>query len=619
MGSFHKQWSRRKLLATSAGAAALGLAGCSSDAGQDSSAGANGAGATGGQANDSSGSSGGSAGSNTFAYALGRSPTEVQFNEYNAANWAGTLGMQMFQRVASGRSDGTIKSNFLEEFSVNGKKITLKLPEGFKWWNGNDLTGEDYHTKLELNRLQNPKESPVKSNTLVDDYTIEMEYKEQLTPYLMKAPLAGEFINTPRWVYQEHLENLQDASTQKEREQAFENLSTMQIPAQRIVDDGLGTGPFKLVSFNSSRSLYEKDTNHPYSDRTSIENVEIHPDIGSNIKSLVSSNGLDMQPNTLINQNSKSYFPSGLENVFRYNWFRMQKFTFNWKNKHLNKRPVRRAIMNAVDLNPIVQAMRQAGTVGTTVESQTGIRPSIYSKYLGEGWADQLIDYPVEKDVDSATALMEQAGYSKQNDSWVDGNGDSISFSILTQNAPNQVQATKVFNDQLSDFGIQAEISSVDSTDYYQQLQSYDDDIYWIWHVDVALWHPIAYFSNTFYGVLAGDPSGGSDRGPTGVPFSLDIPQEVGATNLDGGSQTIQPVELMNSLQTATSSEEVQEATRTLCQWFNFDLPGIVFVKEDAGYWGDTQNYSFPDGSDHPLDFNVPGLAAINNGWVDTA
>lgn len=596
--------SRRGVLATSGGLAFTALAGCSGNGG------------SGDDGNQSNGGSGDDGNPERFVYAFGRSPTDVQFNPFNAANWAQSLQDQLFHQMVRGYADGTIGSEFLEELSVDGRTLTAQLPEGFTWWNGDEVTSEDLFAKWEIQRLQDPEGSFVESNEIVDDYTVEQTYKNQVTPFLIKSNIVESFINTPRWIYNDYLERLQDATSQSERESVTEDLVTMTISAQDLIDEGMGNGLYELVSFNSSESRTELYEDHPYADRTSIEKVTIIPERGSNLQSLISSDELDMQPNTLINQSSRSYFPDHTENIYEYNWFRMQKFTFNWNNEHLANRNVRRAIATAVDFQPVVEAMRQAGTTGQPVSIQSGIRPSIHEQYLGEGWADQLIDYPSSSDTEAATAYMEAAGYSQDGDQWVDPDGNSFTLSILTQNTNNQLQATNVFSDLLADFGIQSEINTADSTDYYQRLQNYNHDMYWIWHVALALWHPISYFSNDFYGVLGGASEAG-ETGPTGVPYEVEIPGEVGAEEVSGDGQTIRPAQLMDELPSATSSEEVQNKTQSLVQWFNYDLPAIVFVKESGGYWGDTADFTYPDGEEHKLNTDRPGQVAFKNGWID--
>ncbi len=613
-GKRSTNWSRRDLIKYGAVAGTAGLAGCFDSSGQTTEGGNTEDGTDGGTNTEG----GSTIADDTLDYPAGRPATDVQFNRYSLGNYAHTLQDQLFEEVARGYADGTVRPDLLEDMSVDGRTLTLTFPEGFKWWNGDDLTAEDYYVGLEIDRLQSPEESPVESNTLVDDYTIERTFKTAVSPNLMKANVAETFVNTPRSIYREYLTRYEEASSDSERESVTSDLLDMSITTQQLIDEGLGNALYRVTGFNSSETILEKFEDHPYASRTDIPKVRIIPETTSDVESLSVNDQLDMNPDVLMSESQQSRYPDNIENVYRLNWFRTQKFTFNFKNEHIARLPVRRAIVNAVDFESMVAAMRQAGTVGEPAENQTALRSTIHDEYLGSDFVDQLIDYPVGKDLETATQLLEDAGYTKENGTWVDPNGESFTFTVLTQNNNTQVQATKVFNDQLNAFGLQTEISTVSSTDYYQRLQTYEADIFWIWHVAKALWHPTAYFSNNFYGIEVGDPSSGDETGPTGKPFTTTIPSEVGATEISGSGREIQPAKLMNDLPNSESAEQVRERTRDLVQWFNYALPDFVFVEEDSGYWGDTQDFAMPTGDDYELNTNRPGEFSFKNGWISS-
>nr|WP_239640659.1 ABC transporter substrate-binding protein [Haloferax denitrificans] len=613
-GKRSTNWSRRDLIKYGAVAGTAGLAGCFDSSGQTTEDGGTEDGTDGGTNTES----GAGLADDTLDYPAGRPATDVQFNRYSLGNYAHTLQDQLFEEVARGYADGTVRPDLLDDMSVDGRTLTLTFPEGFKWWNGDDLTAEDYYIGLEIDRLQSPEQSPIESNTLVDDYTIERTFKTAVSPNLMKANVAETFVNTPRSIYREYLTRYEEASNESERESVTSDLLDMSITTQQLIDEGLGNALYRVTGFNSSETVLEKFEDHPYASRTDIPKVRIIPETTADVESLSVNDQLDMNPDVLMSESQQSRYPDNIENVYRLNWFRTQKFTFNFKNEHIARLPVRRAIVNAVDFESMVAAMRQAGTVGAPAENQTALRSTIHEEYLGEDFVDQLIDYPVGKDLDAATQLLEDAGYTKENGTWVDPDGESFTFTVLTQNNNTQVQATKVFNDQLNAFGLQTEISTVSSTDYYQRLQTYEADIFWIWHVAKALWHPTAYFSNNFYGIEVGDPSSGNETGPTGKPFTTTIPSEVGATEISGSGKEIQPAQLMNDLPNSESAEQVKERTRDLVQWFNYALPDFVFVEEDSGYWGDTQDFSMPTGDDYELNTNRPGEFSFKNGWISS-
>lgn len=609
--------SRRKILGTGAGVLGAGLAGCLGEPPDDGGGGGN-------QTDGGGGGGGGGGNEQEFVYAFARSPTEVQFNIFRQQDFAHSLQDQVLHYIAKGDSTGAVWADLPDSITAEGNTLTIEFPENHTWWNGNDLTAEDYWTYLEIRRLLNPEESKIEENVLADDYTIERTFKSNVTPSLMKADLTSQTfakLTTPRWIYSDYLENLRDATTQDERDSVRQELQQLQIPIDRLSEDGLGNGPYRVVDWSDSETIMELYEDHPMADQTNVQTVRLISEVATeNLRSLEVNNQIDMYPSGLIGESDRGDYPDNLQNWYELDWFRTQKITFNWHNEHLAKRPVRRAITHAVDLNPLVNAAVQAGLVGNPPELQTGLRSSIHENYLGEGWVDQLIDYPVESDVEGATQLMEDAGYTKEDDTWIDGNGNPIEFSFLTSDGQHQSAIGVVFSDQMESFGFNMDVTTVGQTDFYQTLQNYDHDMFWIWHVAAALWHPTSYFSNDFYGLEVGDPSSDAERGPTGIPFELEIPSEVGAREISNG-QTINPAQLMEDLPVAESEDEVRDITRTLVQWTNFDMPILMWIEELSGSWGDVETFNFPSPDDEGVKLNMdrPGETAITHCWIDRA
>ncbi|WP_239640440.1 ABC transporter substrate-binding protein [Halogeometricum pallidum] len=603
MTSDSNRLTRRRMIGAAGGALATGLAGCSGEG-------------TNGDATAGGGTAGGSEGEKTLTIMDARQLTQIQFNSFNAANYANSWGVMTHDIVASGHSDGAVRPDLAEELTTDGKTLTITFPEDRTWWSGDDVTAEDLLVQLEITRLQDPEASAYESHELVDDYTLERRFKKSTTPELMRASIAGFVVNTPRWIYNDYLERYREASTAEERDAVTEDLLGMTISAKQLVEEGLGNSLYRLVRFNSSEGILEKFEDHPYADRTDVEQTRVIPWDTADPESFIVQNEVDLAFGDYITEEKRQRYPDNLQNQYELEWFRTQKFTFNYKNEHLSKRNVRRAVACAVDLPSIVAAANQAGIVGSPTQVQTGLRSSIHERYLGEGFTDKLIQYPVEGDAEAAAEYMRAAGYSKSGGEWVDEGGSSFSFTIIADSKSAQTQATKVFSDQLSAFGIGTEVQSI-GLDYYAKLQEYEFDIAWIWHVARALWHPTAYYSNNFYGVEVGDPSNGGDTGPTGIPFETTIPNRVGAETVSGNGQSIQPAKLMDDLPVAQTGDEMQEMTRTLVQWFNYDLPALVYVQENSGYWGDSRDFTFQMPEDKSLMSRTkPGRVAWLHGWV---
>ncbi|RRJ29444.1 ABC transporter substrate-binding protein [Halocatena pleomorpha] len=589
MNKDHRHLSRRTFIGASGAALTTALAGCLGDSGSETS---------------------------TFATAFegGRPPTEVHFNPWNPSNYAQTYSIYWIQHTTSAHGDGSVSSSFFEKLSVDGAEVTIKFPTDWGYWNGDDITAEDYLVEAEIDRYQDPEGSPIKSHELIDDYTVRRTYKNEVSPTVAKLN-AGYGMAAPKSVFRKYLERYRDATTKSERQAVTDDLLKMTISTETFVEEGLGSSLFKIEDFNSSETLAVKQDDHPWSDRTNIEELRVLPNVesGTQVEQLEKSNELDMTQ--YITENQRSEYPDNLENVYKLSHYNCQKYILNWNNEHLGNRSVRRAIIAAIDIPSIVNAATQTGMLASPTQVQTGIRETIEDMYLGKGFTDQLIQYPVKADKERARTHMEDANYSMTDGTWVSPDGTAISFDIITQSAVSQSQPTKVFSDQLNEFGMETNMNAI-GQDYYSKLQEWEFDIAWIWHVALPFWHPTAYFSNNFYGILAGDPDSGTDTGPTGVPFSTEIPKEVGAETVGSNGVQINPAQLMNDLNAASSAEETKTITRKLVRWVNFDLPSIIHMQENRGFGGDVSNFSFPNPDETRLDRPNPGPWALTSGLI---
>ncbi|NUB93640.1 ABC transporter substrate-binding protein [Haloterrigena sp. SYSU A121-1] len=586
----HSHLSRRHFVGASAGTLAATLAGCVG--GGDNSA------------------------EFVTAFEGGRPPTEVHFNPWNASDYAQTYSIYWTQETLATHSDGSVSTDFFEDISVDGREVTIEFSDQWSFWNGNDITAEDYFVEAELWRYQDPEASPFEGHELVDDYTVKRIYKDEVSPVIAKSN-AGLGTGAPKSVFREYYERYEDAGGESGRQAVTEDLLQMTIDTEEFVEEGYGSSLFKIEDFNSSETLAVKWDDHPWADETDIEQIRVLPNIesGTQVEQLEKSDDLDMTQ--YITESQRPEYPDNIENIYELSHYNCQKYILNWNNEHLANRSVRRAIISAIDIPSIIDAAAQTGMLASPTQVQTGIRETIEDEYLGEDFVDQLIEYPVEADEETAIAYMEDAGYSREDGEWISPDGNATDFTVITQSDVSQSQPTKVFTDHLNAFGLNAEMEAV-GQDYYSRVQEWEFDIAWMWHVALPYWHPMAYFSNDFYGLLAGDVTSDSDTGPTGVPFSLEIPEEVGATEVGGNGVEINPAQLMVDLEGASSEEETKELTRTLVQWVNFDLPAIIHLQENRGFAGDVENFDFPSEDEFRMDRPNPGPFALLRGQIST-
>lgn len=600
-------WTRRKFVEIGAVAGTGLLAGCT---GGDDSSGDGGDGNTSGDGEDGSSSDDGEGGSDRFAAVIGRPLPEVQFNPFNIQNYGQTISMYLNVSLADGHADGTVQSRFLEDISTDGREMTMSIPEGWTYWNGDEITAEDLYTGLELTRYQNYDSTNYESHEIVDDYTVKRTFKSGVTPTLMQASLVGETFVHPE-LFSDYLEQYEDAGSADERESVTEELIQYTISAEEYIDGGYGTGVYRPTEWNNSRLDAELVEDHPMAESTDVPAVRIYA-VGGESEAMARNNTLDR---AYAHPNDTWMEGTDLEIERTINWFRAQKFILNWNNEHLANLNVRRAVMAIMPLEAMSAAANEAGYNAEPTQLQTGLRESIHGEYLGEDFTDQLIEYPVASDSEAAAEYMRAADYTKEGGSWVSPDGEQISFDILSRSNTGQALPTTAFSDALNRFGIETEVNAI-GEDYYTTLQNWDFDMGWVWHVASALWHPTSYFSNDFYGVRIGDPEETEGTGETGIPLTTTIPSEIGAEEISGSGQEIRPAQLSNDLPASESTEEVREKTRTLAWWFNYSLPAIAYIQENQTRAMDTANFEIVSDKDPSLDVSEPIMKGLFNGRI---
>lgn len=584
--------SRRKFIGAGSAAGIGLLAGCSGDGSTET----DGTGENDGTTNETSSGDSGLV-EPRFDYSRGRPATEIQMNPFSPANYGQTFAIPWNVGLVSSHSDGQIRNHLIEGTEVDGREITISLPEGWTFWNGDEITAEDLMMEMEINRLQDPETSQYESHEVVDDYTVRRTFKNEAAPFLMRSSLYAHGILHGD-TYREFYESYTDATTQDERDSVTEELNGFTIDVQQFMDDGLGIGMYELDNFNSQYAEGVLNEDHPWAEKANIPRFRLY-NRNAEEEAMIKEDNLDRMMRG-IRDEERDQFPDNIQNVGGLDWFRTQKFMLNWNNDHLANINVRRAIMSAMPLDSMSDAAVQSGYNASPTQVQTGIRSSIHSEFLGDDFVDSLIDYPVESDLDVATDYMEQAGYSQSGGTWASPDGEEVTFNILTRTNQGSNLPTQVFADTLSQFGIETEINAVGS-DYYTRVQNYEFDMAWMWHVAQALWHPVAYYSNDFYGLRVGDPSSTEGTGDTGIPLTYEIPSEVGSEEISGNGNEIHAAQLCNQLPAAGSQEDVVDMTQTLAWFWNYSLPGIVYIQENQSRAMDTGSFTFPENPDKPL------------------
>jgi peptide/nickel transport system substrate-binding protein len=139
-----------------------------------------------------------------------------------------------------------------------------------------------------------------------------------------------------------------------------------------------------------------------------------------------------------------------------------EHFDFNFKNKHLGDLKVRQAIAKGINVEDLVNR-----TVKQFSDQASALGNRIYMKTQPDEYQDHFGEYG-KGDTAAATALLEEAGYTKGGDGIYAKGGDKLSLRISTT-AGNQLRETQeeLFQAQMKEIGVDIKIANAESTKFF--------------------------------------------------------------------------------------------------------------------------------------------------------
>lgn len=180
--------------------------------------------------------------------------------------------------------------------------------------------------------------------------------------------------------------------------------------------------------------------------------------------------------------------PSGIEG-----------FVMNTRRPLFQDWRVREALIQAFNFELVNQTLN--GSANPRIQSYYGNSPLGFTPgtpaqgetlALLEPFRDQLLPGAIEgysvpvgdgtesnrKNIRSATALLEEAGWTVQNGVLVGKDGQPFTFDILLVNGANDmISAADIYVESLKRLGIEARVQTVDSAQYKERTNAYDFDM----------------------------------------------------------------------------------------------------------------------------------------------
>lgn len=603
--------SRRKLLALSTGAMAS-VAGCSS--GSDS---------PGGSDNTSKNDQGGAAVTTELSsHFAAWQPSKTNFNPYSPpGNEPSFTGVFWWEALLWRNNKGEICYFLIDDVEFkSGCEVLYHFKKGFHWWDGTPVTAEDWLVGRKITQYQtygSPAKAPM-DVSLVDKYTLKESRDTPVNPTVRKLGLA-EAMGVKADYYQDWLDKYEKASSKDEVEKVTSELTRHEVSIDEFVDKGLGCGMWKLKKWNPTQVTYEKFDGHPRSDWTNLETwkwILVSGDQKFNQAFMDGRFDMGELNFKLVEKNDR------IENVAKFPLPGVPKLTFNFANKHLGRRNVRRAIAYLIDHKEIRKFLKvNYGTPYLKHPYICGMGSKIGKKWVGKDHLKSLIDYGGTAKPEKAKQAMYDAGYTKQGDTWVGPDGDAVTgLKYMTPPWSIYQKIEEYLSDKLDEFGIKNKALKPSSSNFYKRLnKTYDFDLLNWYHFG---FHPV----NTYY-TGVGSPVGldnyvpavkhpkkSSSKGCSvnreapelkmqrsprlSQPIRPKFPKQVGSKQISGGGQTLYPIKWNNIMGQSQKRDEIIDLAKKLSWYYNWQLPHIGFYEEVWNYWAHTDTYNFRD--NHP-------------------
>lgn len=306
--------------------------------------------------------------------------------------------------------------------------LVLRIRQGVMWSTGDEVTAQDFVDTFHIYRmLGNSMWDYLDEVEALDDYTVSFSMKVPSTVverYVIRTSVR------PSSVYGEWAQQLRDliadgkTSTDSEWVQLNEQFISFRPEGEMVVN-----GPYTIdqSSITSAQLDIVKNESSYWADNALFDKLVNYNGETDSISALVLSKDTDYATQAFPVATEQSLIEAGIR-ILRpptYSGTAL-KINFAALPQFLDKR-VRQALAHAIDRDQVgVVALASSG-VG--VKQMSGMSDNFNTIWLTEETISQL--NPYEYDLDKATSLLEEAGWSKDGDTWKDADGNPAEYDLI--------------------------------------------------------------------------------------------------------------------------------------------------------------------------------------------
>jgi peptide/nickel transport system substrate-binding protein len=582
---------RRRLLQAVAGGSTGLIAGCSTSDGGD---GGDGDGDGGGMndsdggsdggGNDSDGDGDGGDGSDqktpadtTFAVAhwYSDNPSELQYNP-DVTSSAPMAFDPLVHITAHPAADSFFYSALAADwnYDTEGDVFSVELADSTWWHTGEQVTATDLKVNYQVeSAFRTSFRNSVDSYEVVDPKNLRINLTGKFNPSVLKERLLAETIDRPATHYQKFAEQAAEASTEDEYSAIAEEI------VQTPIDEPVGNTLFEHVDYSSQNIIAEIHGGHFNADAwQGIEQVKIFNAQSENQRWQRFLGGQADTMAATVPPKVESKLPDHAVEDYNQS-FNMASFLINEESGPLGDHRVRQALAYIFDRQQISENM---GTKEFPPNPNLVGFSHSHETYLGKSFVESQITH-YEKNLEKAAQLLEAAGLTKQNGTWM-WEGKPWKPLFISHGFASFVAMAQTGESMLKQFGIKANYSTVEIANLFPRMDNGEYE-FAVFFAGSGV-SPYFAFRNDLLGQTGGI------RGYPGDPDNGGTVEVPPVGEPDGELQERSPEKLTDQLSTATEESELRRLRQELAWIYNQTLPAIQISPRQVGHTLSTDHWN---------------------------
>lgn len=435
----------------------------------------------------------------------------------------------------------------------------LTLKEGVTWSNGDAITSEDVLTTYLLGQLVGWSQFDfIDGVEAVDELTVRFSFVDGEPSLNAERLILKEYIVADA-TYGELADRAEELFATDADSESEEWTTLLTEVREYRPESIIASGPFiyDLDAVSDSFMTLSWQPNSLYSDSVQFGEMKIWAGETDSTTPLVLNGEIAHSTNVYPPAVVQSFVDEGIEIVTIPRGYG-PGMLFNHQTDLWSIKEVRQASALVIDRDQNAFLTNGLGAAGTIY--MAGVLDSAATSLLTEDVLDQLDRY--EYDLDRATALMESAGFSLNDDGiWEDADGNTASATwIYPQEFADFAGATQDAAEQLNAFGFDIELQGLPWQEVPTRIREGDFDMtVWSWGLGSPFaerhyWNPLKRWQTDL------------DEGQPGLGIDFMVEYE---------GETFDLISLINDINTGLDLEEQRERASEVALIVNDFMPYV--------------------------------------------